>query len=419
MNDETSRRCRVVDLLSTLVSLDSINPMGRPYEKDQPVERSVIEFIETLFHEHRSRAMLRRQPCSPAHESLILTVSGQSDNSIALFESHIDTVPADEWSDRALNPVVTEEKLTGRGACDDKGSLAAMIVALLEILEEEIVPPRTIELLCAGDEEHAQTGIRCYVDNCPKSIEFAVFGEPTKLSPVVQHKGTMRWDITVHGRSAHTSRPELGVNAVLSMTDVISALQSYQNRLQTSWTNPFMSGPMITVTTIQGGRTRNAIPDECTIAVDFRFLPGMDPTAERETLIEYLRTLDCKITHGPLQLMTPPLSTDPELPFCREVESICRRTVSDDVRLSGEPYGTDASWVSHLCPAIVLGPGDISSAHAVDEYISLVELTQAVEVYKSIMLQPVKQNPPKPIVATSYDANSNGKAIENSSSTKT
>jgi acetylornithine deacetylase len=385
MSTVTARTERSVEILSALVGINSINPMGRSYGGAEPVERGAIEYIEQLFAPHASRVSSFRQACNPIHENLVIVLPGESARSAALFESHIDTVPADAWMDRALDPVIEGDDLVGLGACDDKGCLAAMILALLELVEESVVPPRTIILVCAGDEEYAQTGIRRFLREPKHRIGYSIVGEPTRLCPVVQHKGTVRWDIIIHGRTAHTSRPDLGVNAILGMMDVIRALQSHEQALQSHWKSALMTGPMLTVTRIAGGRTRNAIPDECTIAVDLRVLPGMDPTAEREAVIKHLSALPWQISHSQVQLLTPPLENDPEAPLCREVLSVCRDVTGIDVELQGAPYGTDAAWAGQVCPAIVLGPGDIRYAHAVDERISLQELRQGVEIYKRIM----------------------------------
>jgi acetylornithine deacetylase len=150
------RTQRLVEVLSALVGIDSINPMGWPYDRAEPVERRAIQYIEQLFAPHASRVSMTRQTCSPIHENLVIILPGDPARPAALFESHIDTVPADPWMDRALKPVVKDSTLYGLGSCDDKGCLAAMILALLEIAEEAILPPRTIILVCAGDEEYAR-----------------------------------------------------------------------------------------------------------------------------------------------------------------------------------------------------------------------------------------------------------------------
>jgi acetylornithine deacetylase/succinyl-diaminopimelate desuccinylase-like protein len=119
----------------------------------------------------------------------------------------------------------------------------------------------------------------------------------------------------------------------------------------------------------------------------------MNPDAEREAIIEHLSGLPWKIFHSEVQLLTPALDTDPKSPLCGEALLICRDVVGNDVQIQGAPYGTDAAWIGRVCPALVLGPGDIRFAHAVDERISVNELLQGVEVYKRIMTHPFDRLP--------------------------
>jgi acetylornithine deacetylase len=326
-----------------------------------------------------------RQTYSPTHENLLIVVSGQTDGAATLFESHMDTVPAEDWSDRALTPRREGDLLFGRGACDDKGPLTAMALALLDLLESRTTPPHPILFLAAGDEEYAQTGIKHFRTGA-WDVGRGVFGEPTDLIPIVQHKGTIRWDITVHGRSAHTARPELGVNAILGMWDVIAALREHVLQLQKQYVSPLITGPTLIVTMIRGGRTRNSVPDECTIAVDFRILPGMEMEAARDGVIRMIDALGLRVTHSEPQIMTPPLQTPPHDPFSRELLRICRGRLGRDIDLAGVPYGTDASWIADRAPALVLGPGTIAHAHAIDEHVDINEVVQAAEIYREIML---------------------------------
>jgi len=380
---------QATELLTALVRTDSINPMGGSYTRQEPVERQVHQVIEEWLAPVSDRLSITRQSCSPIHESLVIRLEGAAEGPAALFESHADTVPADEWPDRALQPVLDNGELIGRGACDDKGSLAAMVLALARLVKEGITPPRPVVLVCAGDEEFAQTGIRHFREQSQEQFAYGVFGEPTQLVPVIQHKGTIRWDITVHGTSAHTSRPELGRNAVLGMVEVVAALGRYQDHLQQTWTNRYLTGPLVTVTMVRGGRTRNATADECTLAVDFRILPGMEAESEKQALIDFLAAeIRWELTHAANQLITPPLNTDPELPFCRQLLATCRTVAGNHLEFRGEPYGTDAAWVSDLCPAVVLGPGDIAVAHAVDERIPMDQVVAATELYSALMREP-------------------------------
>jgi acetylornithine deacetylase len=376
-------RERALTLLTDLIALPSVNPMERKTPVTEPVEKNVADYIEALFRPYGVEMV--RERVAPAHENLLIAIPGRDDLPATLFESHMDTVPADDWSDRAFTPRVEGEIVYGRGACDDKGPLVSMILAALDILERGTAPPAPVLLLAAGDEEYAQLGIRYFREKC-LPVGRGVFGEPTSLIPIVQHKGTLRWDITVHGRSAHTSRPELGVNAIEGMIQVIAEIAAHQEELRRRFTSPMITGPSLTVTMIRGGRTRNAVPDECVIALDFRLLPGMDLPACRAELIARLDRLGLSLSHGDLQIQTPPLNTDPDDPFSLQVLEICRRHAGSGVQLEGVPYGTDAAWISDRAPALVLGPGSIATAHAVDEQIDIREVVACAEIYRDILM---------------------------------
>lgn len=371
-------------LLCDLIALKTVNPMGRPWEDSVPIERPVIEYLEALFAPYNVK--MCRQPCSPVHESLLVAIPGRTDASGTLLESHIDTVPADDWPDRAFMPRVEDGRIYGRGACDDKGSLAAMTLALLEVLESGEQPPQTIWFLAAGDEEYGQAGIKHFLDNHRQPIGRAVFGEPTELVPVIQHKGTIRWDITVQGESAHTSRPELGCNAILRAMQVIDQLARHEKSLQDRHRSELISGPTLTVTMIRGGRTRNVVPDECTMAVDFRILPGMDRQHSVDELFTRLSELKIPTIHSDFQCFAPALNTSADNPFVQDVLKICHAVVGRRVAPTGVPYGSDAGWMPDDIPAIVLGPGNIAQAHAVDEYVEFQQFVQATAIYHRILM---------------------------------
>jgi acetylornithine deacetylase/succinyl-diaminopimelate desuccinylase-like protein len=113
----------------------------------------------------------------------------------------------------------------------------------------------------------------------------------------------------------------------------------------------------------------------------------MSPTESRDELISSLAALGLELSHSSVQVMMPPLATAPEDPFALAVLEICRRvTGRSDLEFAGAPYGTDAVWVADRAPAIVLGPGGIESAHAVDEYIELEEVVCAARIYYELLM---------------------------------
>lgn len=385
-------------LLTDLIALPSVNPMGRGPAPVGPVEKGVLDYMERLLSGFP--VQLQRGPCSPLHESLLVRLEGARPGPATLLEAHADTVPAEDWAETAFKPRSEGNTVFGRGACDNKGSLAAMTLAVLDLLESGTVPPTPVLFLIAGDEEFHQTGIKHFAATAPP-LARAIVGEPTQLRPVLQHKGTIRWDIVIHGRSAHSAQPELGIDAIRGALLVCDWLRHRELELQRQHRDPWMTGPTLGVTTIQGGRTRNAIADECVLSLDFRVTPGMEPHAARMQLMEDLeRTrsnpqhelgrLRVRIEHRSPQTAAPPLSTSPEHPFSRRVLGLCRHALGiPDLPYSGAPYCTDASWIAAHCPTLVLGPGSIEYAHAIDERIDLQEVVRCAEIYRNAMVAPL------------------------------
>ncbi len=375
---------RATDLLSQLISLRTVNPMERPYAGTHPVERPVTEYLQDLFQRFDVEVSL--EACSDLHENLLIRVAGTTSAPASLFESHVDTVPADGWTDRAFTPRVEKGRIYGRGACDDKGSLAAMVLAVLNLLETGLRPPQTILLLAAGDEECAQTGICHFAKTHEEQIGRGVFGEPTSCIPIIQHKGTIRWDISVRGRSSHSSEPQKGRNAILDMLHVIDRLQTLQDELTQGHSTTFISPPTLTVTMINGGQTRNALPAECTCAVDFRIVPGMDCGEASRFVIDSVNSLGLETVHGPFQCFAPPLSTSPDDPFAVAALEVCREQLSKPVEMTSAPYGSDASRMPPGGPAIVLGPGNIENAHTIDESVELQQVVDCARIYQRLMM---------------------------------
>ena len=384
---------KATEILSQLISLPTVNPMERASPSIRagvpvlhaPVERPVTDYLQELFRPFD--VQLSREPCSDIHENLLIRVRGETEAQATLFESHVDTVPADDWLDLAFEPRVSDGYVYGRGACDDKGSLAAMVLAVLQMLESGTPPPQTVLLLAAGDEECGQTGIKHFAKTYSDPVGRGVFGEPTSCMPIVQHKGCVRWDITVRGRSSHSAEPEKGRNAIYDMLHVIERLRELQTELIEAHSSSFISPPTLTVTMINGGQTRNALPAECRCGVDLRVVPEMDRSEVSRQVIDSVNALGLDVVHGPFQCFSPPLSTPLDDPFAVSVSDFCRDELSMEIRMGSAPYGSDASWMPQGGPAVVLGPGNIEHAHAIDECVEVQQVVACARIYQRIMTQ--------------------------------
>jgi acetylornithine deacetylase len=318
--------------------------------------------------------------------NVIATVPGQSEETL-LFVAHLDTVPANGWSRDPFTTWVSNNRLYGRGACDTKGSLAAMLAALDSIKDQK--PRATIVVAGSVDEEFRKKGARALGQTKPR-FSGAVVGEPTDLEMVVAHKGSVRWQIEVLGRAAHTSMPEVGENAIEAMASVVLSLRRYGQELRTRHA-PLTGAPSLTVSLIEGGSDICTVPARCVISIDRRLVPGESPAA---ALAEVEALLSEPARMHPATQIRSILPAAEDLPLSAATGSrlaeitrkSCQR-IAGTGEPRGVPYGTDASELFAAgIPCVVIGPGSIAQAHAVDEYVDLDQLEKAFEIHREIML---------------------------------
>jgi acetylornithine deacetylase/succinyl-diaminopimelate desuccinylase-like protein len=373
---------RVVDILRDLVSIESVNlNLPGAAHGERAVTEYVDEFCRRLDLEPVEGGQL---PDGRRNAVWLLRVPGATQT--LMFEAHMDTVTLANMPD-GTNPRVEGGRLYGRGACDTKGSLAAMLGAVAELAKN----PQGLHanILVGGilEEETGLVGARLAMEAGlrPDGI---VVGEPTMLQPVVAHKGVTRFWIQTRGQSAHTSQPEYGNSAIIQMMAVIRHLQERVAPTFAHRSHELVGNPVQTVAMIEGGHQINFVPEACRIAVDRRTLPFEDPA---EVLEEYRQALAELCAEQPgvqaeiesVVSLTPGLHSPPDSDVVRAALGAARVVLGREVEPAGAPFGTDASryWGMEKIPCVVLGPGDIAQAHTDNEWIALEQLETAVPLF--------------------------------------
>jgi acetylornithine deacetylase len=354
-------------LLRDLIALPSVNPAFLSAKHPHSGEQRVAEFLAATAA--RAGLDVEFQAVAPRRSNLLARLSppGKARQRL-LLAPHLDTVNA---KDEQFIPRTKNGRLFGRGACDTKGSVAAMLTALCELAQGRERPAET-EIVFVGlvDEEHAQAGSRALVAGGLKA-DLAIVGEATRLQVVTAHKGTSWMCLETSGKSAHGSCPELGRNAVHSMARVVDLLQTgYAAQLRRR-RHSLLGSATISVGAICGGTQANIVPDRCSILIDRRTLPGETITGVQREILGVLRRK--RLTATFVEDKLPPclpLETDPRHPLvARFLKSVGQR------KPKGVRYFCDASVLGHGgIPSVVFGPGDIAQAHTADEWISLAEL---------------------------------------------
>jgi acetylornithine deacetylase len=374
----------LIDTLASLVRINSINPS---YEGG-PGEREIATWVREYFEQRGIE--VREQEVFPNRPNVIARLPGKNPNRRIILEAHTDTVSVKGMTIPPFEPRIEDGKMYGRGSCDTKAGLAGMMHALATLHAEGIQPPCEVWLAAAVDEEFSYRGVVKLCEGLTGHA--ALVAEPTGLRAVITTKGVLRFRILVRGKSAHSSKPHLGVNAINHMARIVLALEQDHLRLVTN-DHPLLGPATCNVGVIQGGVQINFVPDACTIEIDRRLLPGERTS---DVLAHYQRILDqLKAEHPTMDAIIedPPLLTDEALETSAESDAAqCASSVLRDMGLNAElcgvPFGCDASKLSRQgVPSLVFGPGSIDRAHAAVEYVELDQVQQAFEFYRNFILR--------------------------------
>ncbi len=367
-------RSRLLSLLKELIATNSENPPG--YEAD----------VAKVLREHVESYGIACKSVGSATRPNLMFSSHDGQKGDLVMHGHMDTVPVgplESWSHDPFSSTIIDGRLYGRGACDMKGPVAALVETLILYTERKYPKPLVMlatsdeESGCSGAEEVAKSGLL-------DGIKFGICAEPTGLQVLVGEKGMFWSKVVARGKSAHGSRPEEGVNAIQACLDAIRVLTE----------EPFLSeideilgSPTTNIGVIQGGIKINVVPDSCEAQLDMRIVKGQNPESLLEEMNGRLDTagladrVKVEYIHGKPAVVTPPDS---------EIVTVARTAVE---RVTGRApilgsatYGTDCSVLQPKVGIlnVICGPGSIEQAHQPDEYIRLEELFQSIDVYLEI-----------------------------------
>ncbi len=364
---------RTEKLLAELIALPSVNPAFLPARHPYAGEKRVGDFLAATAA--NAGLDVEIQTVLPGRANIIIRLRpAQAVRQTILLAPHLDTVGADNT---CFIPQRKNGRLHGRGACDTKGSVAAMLSAVIEISQARS-RPQTTEIVFAGliDEEKGQAGSRALAASGFKA-DLAIVGEPTRLQVITAHKGSLWLELETKGKAAHGATPQLGKNAVHRMARIVDLLETEYAAQLRRRKHKLLGTGTVNVGKISGGTQPNIVPDRCVIGVDRRTLPGeTEASVKREiTALLAAHKLSAKIT-GTKAAPCTALETDAKRALVRQFMKAAGQT-----NPCGVHYFCDASVLSTAgIPSVVFGPGDIAQAHTVDEWISLASLERGKDL---------------------------------------
>ena len=350
--------------------------------------REIVNWLEQFLRREGISAQIE-QVAEGKHANLIVEIPGGTAGTRLLLNGHLDTVPP---TPGIHSPRLDNERLYGRGATDMKSAVAAMCMALVALHRAQVKLNRGVMLAAVAGEEIGGIGTKAFLDSGRKA-EMAIVGEPTRLRLVTAHKGIEWAKIELQGKSAHASCLEEGINAVIAGAKVVQALEKASIRCKNNPPHPLLGLPTLNVGVINGGTLPNTVPEQCTIQIDYRWLPN-------ETIEEIYRNLNSVVVSSlkNYSQIHFNISRMEETKHCLPVEipinHLLVRTIQKILGGAGyfsepvgAPYSSDATWLTRFhIPSVIWGPGDISQAHSNNEFIELEQIWRATKFYLEAIL---------------------------------
>lgn len=366
-----------VSLTKALVRVDSRNPS---LSVDGPGEARVARVLAGVLEEWGFAVEL--PDAAPGRPNLVAR-AGPRGAPALMFAGHLDIVATEGMTHSPFSGETLDGRLYGRGATDMKSGIAAMCAAVALAVEPGEKLERQIIIAAVADEEYESLGMRALLAS-GVTADAAVITEPTRLSICPAHRGFVWIEMEFVGRAAHGSRYDIGVDAIRHAGLVLAELDELDKGALTRITHPLLGRASLHAGTIGGGIGMNTYPDSCRLTLERRTLPG-------ETAHDAMREIReaCDRVH----LKRPELKVHIRLTLAQNpsdvaVDSVIVGRLSRAIEAEAMPVvveglsaWTDAALLNEAgIPAICFGPGDISLAHANEEYVSVAEIEGATKV---------------------------------------
>ena len=358
----------IVRLSSELISTNTTNPPGNEYLG--------ADVIKKYFNAHGIRYDTFEK--APGRTNIIGYIGKGSP--ALLVACHLDVVPAGEgWDTDPFKAVVKNGRIFGRGANDNKGQMAPMLVLAKFLKENESKLNGTLLLVGAADEEKgSRLGLEYLLDECGITADYAIIPDVANNMRIIDvgEKGSLFLNITSYGKQSHGSTPEKGTNAIWNMIELLNQVKELKHKCTT---HELFTPPTLNLGTISGGAAHNIVPAKCVAKLDIRYLPG---ETEKEILDNIYKIIASIENHNPtarfditIDTQLPPTQIPADNPL---VSLISKHT---ETILGTRPVPLGFSGVT-VCKQLIekgimavgFGPGDEDQAHIANESIEIQEL---------------------------------------------
>ncbi len=369
-------RAQLARVLADLVRIESINPDLVPGGSGEArIAPYMVDFLRSVGVEARLQ-----QP-RPGRFNALGVLRGRGGGRRLILNGHLDTVGVEGMED-PFSAHVERGRLYGRGAQDMKGGLAAAMMAIAALAKETPLQGE-VWLAAVADEEYRSLGTRGLLEE-GIAADAAIVMEPTGLEVVIAHKGFAWGEIETHGRAAHGSRPEEGLDAIVFMGRVLTEIEQLQKRLAARPPHPLLGCGSVHASLISGGQELSSYPERCRLSLERRLLPGEDGTTfegELREILGGLSALDARFSaRHRVEYWAQSLATARESPVAQTLARCVRHVTAQEAKFGAQSFWTDAALFSEAgIPSVLFGPGG-AGLHSTVEYVSLDDVGQCAQI---------------------------------------
>jgi len=384
----------VVSFLQELIRCKSTYPPGDTREVADVCLKKLSDAgvrAELIYPDQDAKSIFDDNVDNRNIPSVIGTIKGKVEKPVLLLNAHIDTVSVEDpekWKHDPFSGVVEDGYIYGRGAGDDKGSVAAQVMATVAIARAGIELNGTLMVNPVADEEaSAFRGTHWLRDAGYLNPDYLIIGEQTYNRVSVAERAMLWLEVTIKGKAAHGAMPWEGNNAIYRASEFVRLIDTELAPRLKEKTHPYLPHSTVNVSKINAGINSNAVPELCKIMIDRRYIPG----ETRESVIKEIEDLLVKVSQEKTLFDWEieinwdggaPVGTDPNELLVQTLLNAVEEITGEKTEPTGYRQGSDGRLFSERgIPIAHFGPSDPAVGHSTDERVSVKQLVDATKVY--------------------------------------
>ena len=376
---------RHLSILKELIQIESVNDG----------EGAVAKYIAELFKDYKN-IETQIVPSYPGRDNILVKLKGNRPGKIFAVSGHLDGVePGEGWTHPPFEGAIEGNKMYGRGTCDMKAGVAAALVMLLDLADEGADFAGEVWFIgTVGEEVGMQGALDLVEGGYLDAVDGIIIPEPTKRDgenqAIFASKGSIMYTIYGEGKAAHSSMPELGINAIMTAAEFIQKTQKDFDAItdDPACHNDELGATLNVFSVIEGGRQFNSVPDHVIIKGNARTVPEYDSARAVELL---QKNVDANNEDPEKATLTLELNQVLDAAEAKKDTALIRalKEASKDKNIQVRPLiGTcELSRYIHLpgdVDLVVYGPGLTKMAHKIDEYIEIDEYEDTIRIFKDM-----------------------------------